>query len=95
LNGSKLLHFIWENEASAFIDQLVDLDIRYLAVQRAIELVIETGIILEYSIPIVIDDDVVYIHTVPAFFDSMIPFVVLYTDDGRGTINVLRLVMLS
>jgi hypothetical protein len=88
LNDDRLLHFVWEEEASRWIDKLVDLDIRYLALQLAIEAVIRAGIILDYSVPIVIRDKVVYVHRVPEFFSGMLPLVVLYTDDGAGTIII-------
>jgi hypothetical protein len=90
-----MLGYIWEDEVSEAIDRLVGLDVRYLAVQRAIERVIETGIILEYSVPIVIDDEVVYVHRVPEFFVGMIPLVVLYIHDENDVVSVLELRMIS
>jgi hypothetical protein len=89
-----LLHFIWENDVSDFIDTLVEMDIRYLAVQRAIERVIEVGIILEYSQPILVDNDVVYLHHVPVFFREMIPLIVIFHYDEKGIVTVLKLEIL-
>ena len=95
MNVPRMLGYIWEDEVSEAIDRLVGLDVRYLAVQRAIERVIETGIVLEYSVPIVVDDEVVYVHRVPDFFVGMIPLVVLYLHDDTDIVTVLELRMIS
>jgi len=95
LNGEELLHFIWEDEASQFIDVLVDLDIRYLALQLAIEAVIRAGIILDYSVPVIIHNRVLFIHRVPEFFREMLPLIVLYSDDNAGNIIVESIEIVS
>lgn len=95
MNGPRLLHFIWENDVSELLDSLVEMDIRYLAVQRAIERIIEAGIIFDVSQPILIDNEVAYLHRVPIFFDEMIPLIVIFHHDDQGVVTVLKLRMLS
>lgn len=82
----------WETEVSEFLDRLVDVDIRYLDVQMAIERLILQGLWEEVAVPFQFAGRTLHYHRVPRIFPTAsFELYVLTTIELSGEITVLHI----
>ncbi len=81
----------WDDEASAFIDALVDSDIRYLDLPSAIEKVFEGKEYLAVSEPFVLDGRIHFLHRTPPFLNLPTLYVTFDVLDEGQLINILEI----
>jgi hypothetical protein len=81
----------WDNQASDFIDFLVENDIRYVGLQESIERLVHSGQKHRIAIALaVVEGETVYWHPVPQLFPRMRSIHVFWVEDDDGGITVIH-----
>jgi hypothetical protein len=79
----------WERAVSDFLDELVDLDIRYIDAQDAVERVILAGLHDEITTGVELDGRTLHVHRVPSLFPNMWDLFIVTTVSQNGQISVI------
>ena len=82
---------VWERQASAFIDALIERDIYYLDCQVAIEKLIHAGLHDEITQTFELDEHTIHWHLMPPLFPGAKALDIFTTVEQNGAIRVLHI----